>query len=380
VKKPTQMANTCWYDGPRAMYAAMSGRNYIYHPYLDAIEKYYREVSSIFSLKYCYENFVNQLNKNSLLELCNNPNILNVNFPDNFKEYLNKAIDSDERKKLLRTCLNIAIEKDNKTGINYLEQSLNKIEFEEGTKCLKSIGYANVADNLKVVNDNLEGDVKYCHGILIQQKNTIIEQMFTLLSIQDTTRPTSARELYDMLEKHGPLLVKGTFGIDSYVPNSAKNLKTINECQILGWDKDKYINDKDKTKHATIIVGVEVNESNSSYSRVYFLDPRQSLDPSEKHMQVYSVGFEKYKEKTKKIYFLKNYGLTEEIRNLEKNTSKKPSSGLASGFYSSNKKTKPIIFSIPAPTPNNKSNTSEVKTSPSPETKNSVLQRTATNT
>ncbi len=209
------------------------------------------------------------------------------------------------------------------------------MRFDTGSNCLKSIGCTEAESRINNINSNFNNSNKYCEAVTIMQKDIIVDKMFKILSIESIENPKNAKDLYEMLENRGPFLGRGKLGIESYMPNTAKHLKSVAEStHIFGWDSKNYINDPQAPQHATIIIGVEVQETPDK-SRVYFLDPLQPLDPKDKHMQVYSVSFSKYMQQTKDIYFLKNYGLTEEVRNLENKTKK--TSPFSSGFFAKDK-------------------------------------------
>ena len=314
VNKPPQSGDTCWFDGPM-MLSNLLIKDMSQSPILEKIRKCKEETSALFLLKHCYNELVDQFDTNKLQLLIKHPNILSINFPNDFIERLTIAINSSTSKKILFAHLELAIKNGKDQGIESLHAIADKMTFESKYVCLEKIGRGNDAKRIEQINSLLADNMKYCDAIQILLKDSIIDGLLGFLTIQKCQTSSTPKQMYELLEQFGPILSKANFGIDSYKPNSEKCLHTIQNIRILGWDKENYI-ESNSSLHSTIIVGVKCDEKNPEYSRIYFLDPRQTMSPSSGHQQVYSVGFSKYMSKVSDMYFLTGYNLTLEMREI----------------------------------------------------------------
>jgi len=332
--KPAQISNTCWFDGPM-MLASLSMKHLENTPQLAAVKKYKEETGALFLLEYCFKNFVEQYTVNKLQLLLEHRNLLSVNFPAHFKVALSIAIDSVERKKVLFDHIAIAIQKGKDQAAQALKFAVNKMIFTVGQECLMLIGCVEIANSINGINSLLTDQIKHSQYIKILQKDTIVAWLFDFLTLAECNTPSSPKGLYQLLEQSGPLLAKAMLGIDFYKPNSAKCLYSLLDLQIMGWGRND-VREEENNLHAIVIIGVKMDDTNPEQSRVYFIDPKQTLDPSSKYKQIYSVSYAKCMSKLKGLYSLAGYALTPEFKNEIERLANMKQNGLKRGFFNSN--------------------------------------------
>lgn len=221
----------------------------------------------------------------------------------------------------------MAAERGNEEATRQMNLSINQLKFEAGDKCLNQIGCKDTADSLKTFLENcslaktytrLPADRNFYDWPYMMQKETIIEKLFECLTLKEEKSELTPENLYALLGKKGPLLVKAPIGIDSYKKDTEFQLTTIANAAIFAWKKSDYIEEAESELHATIIVGVKNDKEKPEQSRIFFLDPLQTLDPNQPY-RIYSVNFSKYISKIKNIYSLSGYALTkQDVRTLEK--------------------------------------------------------------
>ncbi|MBA2649662.1 MAG: J domain-containing protein [Legionella sp.] len=324
LKKPAQISNTSWYDGPM-MLSSFLMRRLDNSPKFVAVTRYKEETAALYLLAYCYSQFIEQYTIDKLIQLYAHPNILSINFPEDFKARLRIAINTQERYKLFFECVDFAITGGKIKGLQSFNAAINKLTYCAGSTCLVALELESSAQHVNRINANLEEEDKHCELILMMQHDYISAWLFTFLSMESSPSPKSALELSTLLEQSGPLLAKGQFGIDCYKPNSAKCLHTILNNRILGWGKSDYVNDN-RALHTTLVVGVEYDKSNPAQSRVYFLDPLQTMEPKSKYKEIYSVSYSKFMSKRPNLFVLSDYNLTETHKKHLESNLQKPSS------------------------------------------------------
>lgn len=315
IKRQKQTSDTCWFDGSM-MLANLLMEDLSHLPELKYIKRCKEETGALYMLKYCYEQLVNQFKADKLELLCNHPDILSINFPQDFIARLGAAINySTTRQNLLFMHLKIAITHGKEYGIKSLNKCINVTAFNEKYACLQNIGCGSTAKNIKSINKNLGCDLKYSDIVQFLLKESIVEKLFNILTIEKCQLPETTEQMYNLLAHSGPMLVKANFGIDCYKPGTEKRLRTIQNVQIYGWDKENYISEA-SSLHALIIVGMKYDSKNPEKSRIYFMDPRQTLDPRQPYQQTYSVGFKKFMSKVTELHVLKGYNLSLEHREI----------------------------------------------------------------
>ena len=94
------------------------------------------------------------------------------------------------------------------------------------------------------------------------------------------------------IQRHGPLIVFGTFGRSFYEVPPKKLEKTINNRDIYGWSKtDKKIPGT-LMIHAVLLVGAEKIKNRQL---VYYIDPIDPSDPSHRETQrIYAMSYERF--------------------------------------------------------------------------------------
>ena len=309
-EKPAQTTDTCWFEGPM-MLANLSLAS-INSPEFDAIKQYKEETGALYLLEYCFKNFITQFDSEKLLKLAKHHNMLSINFPEDFINRLGRAIHSPQRKELLTESLILAATSNPELTLKSFTDKISKIIFDLGHECLNKIGMEVVADNVFELNSSLLKEHQYNQFLRIMQKDSIIEYLLKQLTISENPKFTSAQDLFALLCEKGPLLIRAQFGIDSYVLNSAYLLNKIENIHILGWNKNDFIDDKNSYQHYTVIIGMKYNADAPESSRVYFVDPRQTMNPNQKK-DVYSVSFAKYNATIAQVYYLSGYKLTADI-------------------------------------------------------------------
>lgn len=309
VKKEAQLSDSCWFDGPM-MLANFLMCNLDDMPWFHAMEKHKEEMGGLYLLEHCYTEFVTQFENDDLKILSDHKNLLGVDFPDPFLTYLGGAISSPQREKMLSDHLKFAVEKGKETALKMLTTAINKMKFQTAQKTLVAIGDSASANHVAELNSMIPEEIKYNEMLFLMQQESIVSWLFKELTLTNCQTPKTPQDLYQLLESAGPVLVKNYFGIQSYRNDSAKCLGTISNVQLLGWDKSDYLNKSSPFSHANIVVGIKVNAENPKLSRVFFLDPKQTIDPYSQHKQVYSVGFEKFMSKVVQFHKLDGYRMT----------------------------------------------------------------------
>ncbi|MBA2649824.1 MAG: J domain-containing protein [Legionella sp.] len=333
LKKTAQLSNTNWFDGPMML------SSFLLHALetssqFKAVTQYKDETAALHLLEYCYKQFTEQLTVDKLILLCTCPDILGLNLPADFKTRLSLAIDSPMRRALFFNCLKIAIEEGTTKGLKSLLVIINELIYKSGETCLVELGFEDMASHINNTNFYLPEEDKHCELIQSLQHDKIVSWLYQFLNIQNCAAPQTDQELYILLEQAGPILAKGPLGIDSYKPNSAKCVSAFSNARILAWNKKDYLNTS-HTLHATLIVGVKLDAANAESSRIYFLDPLQTLDPNSKNKDIYSVSYSKFMSNKPNLYVLSDYNLTETHRRRLEPQNLPKVSDLRQGFHNS---------------------------------------------
>ena len=334
IKNPAQVSDTCWYDGPMII-ANLSVCDIQQNAKLKAVKKYRDETGALYLLNFCFQNFIKNFKNDRLQELCDNPNSnlhrFSMCFSEYFRDYLAIAINSIERKKLFMDHLALTIAHGKEVGQQLLTKAINKMTFELGHETLIAVG--GDAEYVSAINRLLPQQIANNNMMLLMQKDDILKWLFDFISLTECESPVTPMKLYELLETSGPIFVKTYFGLAYYKPDSEKCLSTLLDMKIMGWDKSDYICDDMSVLHALIIVGVTSDSANPEKSRVYFLDPNQTLNPFDKFKQIYSVSFTKFMSKVDSSYLLSNYNCTAEHKKELEESVVSEWSALKGGFF-----------------------------------------------
>ncbi len=143
------------------MMANLLKQNLNIRPEMQPIKRYYEETGSLYLLEYCYTQFVHQFGAEKLKQLSSHPDILSINFPDDFLMRLKASINSSDRKKLLLDHLIQAANQGKEVGLLSLTQAINKKRFNAGTQCLIELGKNSVANNISATNSYLSEELQH---------------------------------------------------------------------------------------------------------------------------------------------------------------------------------------------------------------------------